>query len=60
MDVGRCIVPWGLLPVGYAVYELIASTFMGRLSSGGCLIGLSSVGVKCRWMDLPCRRISGR
>ena len=36
IDAGNCIVTCGWKPVDFTVYELIASTFVKRLSSGGC------------------------
>ena len=46
--------------VYFTVDDLIASTFLERLSSGGYLMCYSSVSVNFWCMELPWRSISGR
>ena len=48
------------MPVYFTVDDLIASTFLDRLSSGGYLMCSSSVSVNFWCMELPWRSISGR
>ena len=50
---GGGVVPEFWYPVYFIVDRLIASTLLDRLPVGGRRIGLSSVLVKLRWLDLP-------
>ena len=54
---------WGLtrgfVIVGFIVFELIVSTFVGRISYGGSCMSSSSVSMNRRLLDLPWRNISG-
>ena len=43
VEAGIRVLPGGWQPVGFTVYELIASIFVERLSTGGFWIGSSSV-----------------
>ena len=60
MDVGVWIIPGVWVPVDFTRDKLIDSTLIERLSSGWSWIGLSSVSINHRWLDLPWRHISGR
>ena len=57
---GDLIPSRGCIPVNFAVVGIIASTFVGRLYSGGSCTSSSSVSMNIQCIDFPWRCISGR
>ena len=60
VGMGLWYLPRGFVFVDFTSFEIIASTFVGRLSSGESWMSSSSVSMNHQWIIIPWWSISGR